>query len=890
MSRSGDSLFESASPLRFLLILVPFVAASVIGFCTMGTTDTGYAVWWALVLMLFGLVTLPLATKLWERFSSGGFFLSQPMGLILTCLVLWTLGHLKLFRINLLCIILSALIVGALCYIPKTFRESFIKKLNTEGFIEAVFIEEIAFLIVFVLMCYFKGFLPDINGQEKYMDYGFIMSMLRNDRLPANDMWLSGFSINYYYFGQYIWSVMIKTTGIYSGIGYNLAMCSATAIPFAMSFSIGKFLIEGAAEKGFNNNKIIKYVAGLVTGCAVSIWGNSHAFYYDQDSIGNGFLNVFKSLGIDVGRTDNFFYPDSTRYIGWNPAVTENGGDYTIEEFPFYSYLVGDLHAHVISMMIVLIIAAIVLSMICSVKLPSNNEVAARPGINNLSGKGLLREFDSSITLGLVLCAILLGCAQMTNYWDFLIYFVFCSMGCFIINIIRSPKFTTVGGAFFFVANVISILVVYLRAGDQPAILVIIQALIMISSFLFCVVTPSALPRTSFQMSFIFTIASVVALPFNLNFDMISNSLGAVKNRSSLYQLFILWGTHVIISVAFMVIVFVNKNFRYISSAKAKKKAAANNTNAEVVGQENTFTNPVQKFFGQRNLIDIFSCGMTIVGLMLLIAPEIFYVRDIYTGGYLRSNTMFKFTFAGFIILSITMIYGIVRLLWFVNKKGKYSMSLFVVALVFAVLLIIPAHYTMVSLKQRCGELKRERYKTLDGTAYIDEYTSHMVNTTYTGNLKSYKAAVDWFNTSVDGSPVICEAYADSYTDGCMISAYTGLPTVFGWQTHEWLWRFHGIVDEKTDTLVSDPANDVWKIYITPRHNDVNTLYLSTYTPEVQAIIDKYQIEYIVVGEIERCKYGYDNSQTFSELGTEVFRYEDLVVFKVNPAPVEAVI
>ena len=135
MSRSGDSLFESASPLRFLLILVPFVAASVIGFCTMGTTDTAYAVWWAFVLMLFGLVTLPLATKLWERFSSGGFFLSQPMGLILTCLVLWTLGHLKLFRINLLCIILSALIVGALCYIPKTFRESFIKKLNTEGFI-----------------------------------------------------------------------------------------------------------------------------------------------------------------------------------------------------------------------------------------------------------------------------------------------------------------------------------------------------------------------------------------------------------------------------------------------------------------------------------------------------------------------------------------------------------------------------------------------------------------------------------------------------------------------------------------------------------------------------------------------------------------------------------
>ena len=54
------------------------------------------------------------------------------------------------------------------------------------------------------ILCYYKGFSPIINGQEKFMDYGFVMSMLRNDELPANDMWLSGYSINYYYFGQYI--------------------------------------------------------------------------------------------------------------------------------------------------------------------------------------------------------------------------------------------------------------------------------------------------------------------------------------------------------------------------------------------------------------------------------------------------------------------------------------------------------------------------------------------------------------------------------------------------------------------------------------------------------------------------------------------------------------
>ena len=554
---------ESNSPLRFLLLLVPFFIAFIFGAFTLGKGDLACCMWWAVVLMLFGLVTLPLAAKIWEKFSSGGFFLSQPMGLIFTCLVLWTLAHLKIFKINLLCIVLSAVIVGVLCYAPKTLRQTLIKKMDSKGFVEAVVFEELVFLVIFFLMCYFKGFLPDINGQEKYMDYSFMMSMLRNGELPAKDPWLSGYSINYYYFGQYIWSVMVKLTGIDSGIGYNLAMCSATAIPFAMSFSIGKFLIEAASERGFTDNKIIKYVAGIASGLAVSVWGNSHSFFYDQESFGNSFLSTFKSWGIDVGRTDNFFYPDSTRYIGWNPELTTKGGDYTIEEFPFYSFLVGDLHAHVISMMIVLLIAAIILSLVSRVKLPSKDEIEIRHTLDNLGSNGgksrLLPELRSSVTLELTLCAILLGCAQMTNYWDFLIYFIFFSMGSFLLNTIKSPKFTTFLGALVFIANVGGILLIYLSQGSNPVGLFVLEALLMVASFMFCVVSPSALPRTSFQMSFVFTFASFTALTFNTNFDMISNSLGAVKNRSSLYQLFILWGTHVIISVFFMIVVFSTK-------------------------------------------------------------------------------------------------------------------------------------------------------------------------------------------------------------------------------------------------------------------------------------------------------------------------------------------
>ncbi len=875
------------SPYRFFFLLVPFALVAVLGMATMGTSDTSLCIWWAVFLLLMGIITLPLAAKLWENFSSGGFFLSQPMGLIFTCLILWTFAHLKLFKLNMVCILISALIVAALCYVPKSLRQSLISKLDKKGFVEAVVVEETVFLLIFFLMCYFKGFLPNINGQEKYMDYGFIMSMLRNENLPANDMWLSGHSINYYYFGQYIWAVVIKATGIPSGVGYNLAMCSATAIPFGMSFSIGKFLIEAASKKGFMENKIVKYVAGFLTGCAVSLWGNSHSFFYDENSAGNKLLGFFSKLGINVGRTTEFFYPDSTRFIGWNPTIENNhGGDFTIEEFPFYSFLVGDLHAHVISMMIVLLISAVILSLICSVKLPDAKEIAINPSLDNLNtteGR-IFDELGSTFTPHLVLLAVLLGCAQMTNYWDFLIYFVFCSMGLFIANTMRSARFTNILGAFVFFVNVGAILLVYLSSGSNPPALFGLELLVLIASTLFCIVNPSALPRTSCQMSFLFTLACLTALPFNINFDMISNSLGKVKDRSSLYQLFILYGTHVFISVFFLVVVAISKNYRYSSQTKANKSKVKQSANG-VIGSEYSFTNPIQKFFGQRNLIDVYVCGMVIVGIMLLAAPEIFYVRDIYTGGYLRSNTMFKFAFAAFIVLSTTMIYSVIRLLWFVKKDGKYSMTFFTVAIIFAFLLLVPAHYTMASLKQRCGELKRENYKTLDGTAYLSTHTSYIVSDNYSGNLVPYQACIEWFNSSVKGSPVICEAYGDSYTDSCIVSAYTGLPTVFGWQTHEWLWRFHGIVDQDSDTLVSDPTKDVWQLYITPRHQDVDVIYVSENLNDIQNIINKYQIEYIVLGDMERFKYGYDNYYMISQLGDVAFQNGTLTVFKVNPVP-----
>lgn len=873
MSTKKKQLSRHYDPVKLLLLLIPSAAYFVPGLFLMGATDTIYAARFMLTLLIFAAACFPLSVMLFPNSRSGGFTLGKPLGFLACGLAVWLLTYIKIGRLNLIFIILSIIVLAFACWYPKNLRENAIDALRREDTLTGIVTEETIFALAMTMLCFYKGMSPNINGQEKFMDYGFMMSMIRNPELPANDMWLSGYSINYYYFGQYIYAFLTKLSFITPSVAYNICMCCSIALPFAMCYSIGQMLIDSAREQGLECPRYVGIIGGVLTAFAAMIFGNSHSFYYDENSIGNGLLDIFTSMGCDVGRTDHFFYPDSTRYIGHNPdssaiAGIANGGDYTIEEFPFYSYLIGDLHAHVCSIINVLLIIALAISLISRIY-----KLADRGDINDIAGQTLsfkekiIATLKSILQPELIAIAVLLGICQMTNYWDFLIYFIFGSMVLLVYNTYASKKFYTVAGIAFFAIMTGAILGSYLLFAYRPLLHAFFQILVFAVSVYLSANYPSALTRTSSGMSFFFTAATIICLPFNMNFDMISNKLGACVNHSPLYQLFILWGTHVIICVTFMVFVII---FKKSVELKGKKAASV------------TYNNPISKFFLQRNPMDVLACGSIVVGILLLIAPEIFYVRDIYTGGYLRSNTMFKFTYAAFIMLSICMIYAVLRLMFMENKSGHFSTVTFIISIVFCFMLLVPAHYTILSLKQRCGTLSRDNYKYLDGTRYLIDYSSPYNNNVRQGNLVDYYNCIEWLNENIEGDPVILEAYGLSYTDYDIVSAYTGLPTVCGWQTHEWLWRYHGIVDPETDLLVSDPEHDVWDLYLNPRHADIDTMYTSNDTEEVFDLLSKYHVQYVIVGDLERSKYsGVDNTGIFASLGRVVYITGDLMIIEI---------
>src|SRR3989338_11498309 len=81
-----------------------------------------------------------------------------------------------------------------------------------------------------------RGFQPDISGLEKFMDAGFVNAILRSKWTPPADMWLSGHTINYYYFGHFLAAFLTLLSGIDSAYTYNLMLATVFALSMIGSF------------------------------------------------------------------------------------------------------------------------------------------------------------------------------------------------------------------------------------------------------------------------------------------------------------------------------------------------------------------------------------------------------------------------------------------------------------------------------------------------------------------------------------------------------------------------------------------------------------------------------------------------------------------------------
>jgi len=674
--------------------------------------------WWFLIFVL-GLICLPLTFILFKKFWDKGYIFSKTISIItLTYLIfiggvskILTFTNLNLFLIILLILFLNCLILknkkGFLFFV-KTIKKNY-----------KIFIfQEIIFLLILVVWSFIRGFASDIEGLEKYMDWGFINSALRSEFLPPQDMWFSGEVINYYYFGHLIFAVLTKLSTISSTITYNLSIATVCALTFVSSFSIASNLVFLSLKK-INFKKII--TAGLISALLLTFGGNLHSIYKIAkiNIIDNGKLVLTKEA--IAKSVDSYWYPDATRFIGYDPDVK----DKTIHEFPIYSFVVADLHGHMNDIPIVLFFMAFLLA--SSFYLPV------------LIDKLLV-----------IISGFTLSIAYMTNAWDFAIYGLLFAFFTFFLNLKKDSK--------------------------------------------------TAITKTF--INGILTIACwfIFSLPFSLNFIPMGEGIKISDTHSPFYQLFILYGGFWLIILPVLLLFLIKK----INKKKLILKTS-----------------------------DLFVLAIIITATLLIIIPELIYLKDIYIYEHRRANTMFKLVYQAFIMY--TLVSGYVFYKTRLLLKPKWLN--FSYGLLFAIIFSIHLIYPFFAIKSFYGNL--QNYKGLWGLNYLKNDFPDNFNAIY------------WINKNISGQPVMLEAVGDSYTTFNQISVATGLPTVEGWIVHEWLWR---------------GGYDKPKL----RQDDVETIYENEDINRLKQLIQKYNIKYIFIGDKEYEKYPSLNENNFKKIGGQI--------------------
>ena len=312
--------------------------------------------YWYVVLFLIGLIFFPITNKIFgKHFIDLGYGFSKIIGILTLCYVVFILGILRILPFTQMGLLfLLFIFLGINIYIFIKEKPKF-----TPQSILLIIIEEGLFLIGLYFWTFIRGQEPSVRGLEKFMDFGFMNSILRTQYFPPLDIWLSadptkptGYPINYYYFGHLFGALLIKLTNIKPATGYNLILSTIFALGIVQVFSIVINLIysylifiKKVIIKIFDLPKIIFY--GILGSFIVNLGGNLHTIYLFTKGYPNESPIPFWPI-LSWYNPTKYWYPNATRFI-----------PFTIHEFPSYSWVVADLHGHVFDIPFVLLTLAI---------------------------------------------------------------------------------------------------------------------------------------------------------------------------------------------------------------------------------------------------------------------------------------------------------------------------------------------------------------------------------------------------------------------------------------------------------------------------------------------------------------------------------------------------
>ena len=697
---------------------------------------------WLVAVEAIGLAAFPLCYYLLPGLRDRGYCVSKALGILLIGYFSWILSVLHILPSAQITVAGLVIVLGGLSgWYAWGHRAEFVDFARRQR--TSILVAEAIFLSIFLMWIVYRAYDPAIDHTEQPMDFAFLNASVRSFFGSPEDPWLRGESISYYYFGYWMMGAISKLTSIPTAISYNLSMALIPALGAMGIFGLVYNMVSAESARlryavtGGIAAALLLVLAANLEGVLEFMWSNGMG--------SDGFWDWVRIDGLE-GATPNLTETwRPVQWLWWWRATRVIGSfegdvqvDYTIHEFPSFSFILGDLHPHVMSIPFVILFLAICWNFL---RAPLH----------------IWRELNVRSYVSVLAMAFVLGALAFINMWDLPVFWAL------LIGIAALKTYSIRGGSIwemvkasvpFGLTVLLLVSVLYLPyfisfrtnvSGIAPVAVYTTRPLHMfiVWALLLVAVTPLVLSvfwRTTVEEDWARLSLISLLVPFVPYVVWVFLHLESGGSTADL------WGRF------FHVLPFALLVSIAVYTALWMSREAAHSPGV------------------------VFALLLAALGLLVIMGPELLYVDDSFTGSLSRMNTVFKLYYQGWILLAAAA--GFAIYYWRTLRDSVTGWKLLAVRLwaaVFVVLLVGSAYYPLAAAASK-GNLFNDG-ATLNGLAFVRQSDS-----------AEYRA-IELIRKTADRDSAILEAVGDDYSAFGRISASTGIPTVLGWKGHESQWR-----------------------------------------------------------------------------------------------------
>lgn len=703
---------------------------------------------------------------------------------------------------------------------------------------------EALFLGIYLAWIWVVAHDPAIAHTEQPMDFMFMNSLWTSIHYPPQDAWLSGFPISYYYLGYWLLASLAKAAQVMPALAYSIGQATWYGLLWLGAWGIGfnAFSLWHAGQHGTEPRRRLAWGTAAFTGLCVAGMGNLQGFYewlHAQDLAAETWSRKLLVRGFpeQAERTHQWWISEQAWWWFRSARVLgdrDPGGAHieVIDEFPMFSYLLGDSHPHVLAAPFLFLGLALLLQLLVQ---KAGIQVQARRRLWPASVLGSQQGL-----LALVLCAA----AFFLNAWDLVSLMGLMICGLTVHRCTQQPGRHAVSAAVPIAAS--------LLMGGMLLIPYLLTSQSQVAGVRTNWINPTRWPQI-LNMWGPLLAASLLFLAQILRTRRLvpGRTLWTILLVTGLPPILLILAAYAGGGTQVLAPLGVDTETRIALILARRSQGLASSLLLGLLlglGLAQFLGWWERRRQGERGEdVQGFLLLCLIVGIALIYVPEFLFLEDGF-GPIMRMNTVFKFYYQAWPLLAAVM--GVAVAMAFAHRTRRFLFSLLAVPvlLLFAASLVYPV--AGIGAKVHAPPSAW----TLDATGFLEHAAP------------AEAAAIAWIRTHTRPDDVIAEAPGQSYhADQSRISGFTGRATLLGWTGHEWQWR-----------------GTAYPHMTAGREQALDTIYRQGAPHEVTQTLADWNIRYVYVGPQERRQYGIDETrlETLSQILTPVYTDRDVLILE----------